>query len=86
MNKVSWAHPEFGQVLASCSADRVVNVYQECVDSEHNHKTWSNVCHLVDARDNVADIKFAPRHLGLKLATCSTEGTIRIYEARFGSS
>ena len=81
VNKVAWAHPEFGQVLASCSADRVVNIYQEIVDSEQHQKTWSNVCHLVDSRDNVADIKFAPRHLGLKLATCSTDGVVRVYEA-----
>ena len=27
--KVSWAHPEFGQVLASCSADRTVIIWEE---------------------------------------------------------
>jgi len=36
---------------------------------------------LVDSRDSVQDIKFAPRHHGLKLATCSTDGFVRIYEA-----
>jgi len=29
----------------------------------------------------VSDIKFAPRHVGLKLATCSADGFVRIYEA-----
>jgi WD40 repeat protein len=82
VNKVSWAHPEFGPVLASCSVDRVVNIYQELVDSVHHQHTWSNVCHLVDSRDSVVDVKFAPRHLGLKLASCSADGTIRIYEAQ----
>ena len=27
--KVASAHPEFGQVLASASADRIVNIYEE---------------------------------------------------------
>ena len=29
VHKVDWAHPEFGQVLASCSADRTVIVWEE---------------------------------------------------------
>jgi len=29
----------------------------------------------------VTDLEFAPRHLGLKFAACSSEGVIRIYEA-----
>jgi len=36
---------------------------------------------LSDSRDSVQDIKFAPRHLGLKLATGSSDGVVRIYEA-----
>jgi len=27
--KVTWAHPEFGQVLASCSFDRTAAVWEE---------------------------------------------------------
>ena len=29
----------------------------------------------------MTDVKFGPRHLGLLLATCSADGTVRIYEA-----
>ena len=29
INKVAWGHPEFGQVIASCSTDRFVNLYAE---------------------------------------------------------
>ena len=36
---------------------------------------------LVDSRTSVTDVKFSPRHLGLLLATCSADGTVRIYEA-----
>lgn len=27
--RVTWAHPEFGQVLATCSFDRTVAVWEE---------------------------------------------------------
>jgi len=36
---------------------------------------------LVDSRTSVTDVKFAPRHLGLMLATCSADGIVRVYEA-----
>jgi hypothetical protein len=26
---ISWAHPEFGQILASCSEDRSVHIHEE---------------------------------------------------------
>lgn len=29
INRVVWAHPEFGQVIATCSGGRVVAVYEE---------------------------------------------------------
>ena len=35
----------------------------------------------MDSRTSVTDVKFAPRHMGLMLATCSADGTVRIYEA-----
>ena len=27
--RVTWAHPEFGQVLATCSFDRTVAIWEE---------------------------------------------------------
>ena len=36
---------------------------------------------LLDFRTSVTDVKFGPKHLGLILATCSSDGTVRIYEA-----
>jgi len=78
--KVHWTHPEFGQVMASCSFDRTVCIWEEEEDSK-GVKRWAKRATLVDSRDSVQDIKFAPRHLGLKLATCSSDGFVRIYEA-----
>lgn len=37
--------------------------------------------YLTDSRANVTDIAFAPRHLGLMLATVSAQGIVRVYEA-----
>ncbi|KJE93357.1 nucleoporin Seh1 [Capsaspora owczarzaki ATCC 30864] len=80
--KVAWAHPEYGQVVASCSFDRTVNIYEEQVEEDSKKQsTWLRKAMLVDSRDTVRDIKFAPKHAGLKLATCSADGYVRIYEA-----
>lgn len=125
--RVTWAHPEFGQVLASCSFDRTAAVWEEIVgesnDKQRGLSHWvceprmfvtapklsdPEDCHfwdcesvghsvghslnhsfhfqikrttLVDSRTSVTDVKFAPKHMGLMLATCSADGVVRIYEA-----
>jgi len=80
--KVTWAHPEFGQVIATCSFDRTAAVWEEIVGEKEggglNH--WVKRTSLVDSRTSVTDVKFGPKQLGLILATCSADGTIRIYE------
>jgi WD40 repeat protein len=81
IHKLSWAHPEFGQVLASCSADRVINIYEEQVNTKTNQRTWKKQGRLVDSRDSVQCVQFAPRPGILKLASCSLDGKVRIYEA-----
>lgn len=81
--KVTWAHPEFGQVIATCSFDRTAAVWEEIAGEKtgvgQNH--WIRKTSLVDSRTSVTDVKFGPKHLGLILATCSADGTVRIYEA-----
>ncbi|KAL4703472.1 hypothetical protein ACJJTC_010344 [Scirpophaga incertulas] len=84
--KVTWAHPEFGQVIATCSFDRTAAVWEEVGDtnsagSEKGLRTWVKRSNLVDSRTSVTDVKFGPKHLGLLLVTCSADGIIRIYEA-----
>ncbi|KAI8838908.1 WD40-repeat-containing domain protein [Chytridium lagenaria] len=80
--KVSWSHPEFGNVLASCSLDRTVKIWEE---QEHGLKgsgrRWKLVASVADHKGSVLDVEFAPNHLGLKIATCSADGYVRIYEA-----
>lgn len=43
-------------------------------------KKWKLKATLGDAHD-ILSVKFAPSQLGLKLATCSNDGIVRIYEA-----
>jgi WD40 repeat protein len=70
--RVAWAHPEFGQILASCSFDHTVHIWeeQEAVDDAGKVVSrWHQRAQLGDARASVNDVAFAPRHLGLKLVS-----------------
>lgn len=82
--RVDWAHPDFGQVIAACSFDRTATIWEESVSeiSPGNlmHE-WNQKGNLVDSRTAIKDIEFAPKHLGLQLATCTSDGVVRIYEA-----
>ena len=42
---------------------------------------WVSKATLSDARRAVACVEFAPRHLGLRIASGSADGTVRVYEA-----
>lgn len=79
--RVTWAHPEFGQVIATCSYDRTTAIWEELPPEDGQECKWVKRGNLVDSRSSIVDVKFAPKHLGLKLATCSADGNIRIYEA-----
>lgn len=47
-------------------------------ETGHGMQTsWLKRCSLDDARSSVTDIKFAPKSMGLMLATCSTDGLVR---------
>ncbi len=73
--RLDWAHPEFGQVIASCSEDRTICVW-------HNvHGTWKKRATLTDSPYAITDVQFAPRKFGLKLAACTADGMVRVYEA-----
>ncbi|ESO91072.1 hypothetical protein LOTGIDRAFT_191563 [Lottia gigantea] len=82
--RVTWCHPEYGQVIATCSFDRTAAVWEELIGEharQNKQSHWVKRTSLVDSRTSVTDVKFAPRHLGLQLATCSADCVVRIYEA-----
>ncbi|GJD08285.1 Nucleoporin seh1 [Galdieria sulphuraria] len=84
---VSWAHPCFGNILATGSYDKRVIIWEEPEASssyssssmDKSTKGWTALAHLVDARDEVRQVQFAPPHLGLLLASGSADGYVRIY-------
>jgi nucleoporin SEH1 len=81
--RLSWSHPEFGALLASCSEDRTVCIWeeQEVVSTKGSRDRWIKKATLSDSKRPINDVKFAPKHLGLKLAAAAADGFIRIYEA-----
>lgn len=82
--RVSWAHPEFGQVFATCSTDSTVRIWEEqegAVGDGQKQSRWQSKAQLADSKRSVNDVQFAPRYHGLKLATASADGSVRIYEA-----
>jgi nucleoporin SEH1 len=84
--KLNWAHPEFGAVIVSASFDRTASIWEETAEqkptaSSTPAKRWIRRTNLVDSRTSVTDVKFGPKNLGLVLATSSSDGIIRIYEA-----
>ncbi|KAI0986901.1 hypothetical protein GJ496_007463 [Pomphorhynchus laevis] len=92
--RVSWAHPEFGQILASCSLDRQVIIWEEIIYQEMNdtkatratsplpgaQSNWIKRVTFVDSRANVSDVRFAPKYFGLLVAFTSFDGSFRVYE------
>ncbi|EMD34826.1 hypothetical protein CERSUDRAFT_117004 [Gelatoporia subvermispora B] len=92
ISKVSWAHPEFGTVLASSSFDRTVKVWEQIPLTESDAtqvngsgsatstSKWVERAMLVDAKGTVRAIEFAPQHFGLKLASISSDNHLRIYD------
>jgi nucleoporin SEH1 len=82
--KIAWAHPEFGQILASCSFDRTVCIWEDQGAPLHatgnsNRENWRSQAQLVDSRESVHDIKFAPRHLGLRLVRFSWSAPQQVF-------
>src|SRR6266478_1716660 len=85
VTKLSWAHPEFGSVLASSSFDRTVKIWEEIpADNADQPQTnggpavasgpgtrWVERAVLADAKGSVRAVEFAPHQFGLKLVRAS---------------
>jgi WD40 repeat protein len=77
--RVAWAHPEFGQVIATCSFDHTAAIWEEL--PENTSYRWVKRSILVDSRSSISDVQFGPKRLGLVVATCAVDGVVRVYEA-----
>ncbi|XP_055679327.1 protein SEC13 homolog [Lutzomyia longipalpis] len=69
--QVAWAHPRFGNILASCSYDRKVIVWKETED-------WGKCYEYGNHDSSVNSVAWAPPEHGLILACGSSDGTISI--------
>ncbi|KAJ1375098.1 Nuclear pore complex protein 20 [Parelaphostrongylus tenuis] len=72
--QLSWAHPDFGGLLASAGYDKKVIIWAEC-----NGK-WQKSHEWVGHEASVNAVAFAPHQLGLLLATASADCSIGILE------
>ena len=82
--QVSWAHPKFGNLLASCSFDQRGMVWKEV--SEGNWQVlYQSPPGLHTASIN--SVTFAPQECGLCLAAASSDGSISIlsYDGQTGT-
>jgi protein transport protein SEC13 len=80
--KVSWAHPKFGSILASCSYDMKVIVWKE-VQAGQWMMAFVDSTHTA----SVNDLQFCPWEFGLRLACASSDGTFSVltYQPQDGS-
>lgn len=81
VTKLCWGHPEFGSLIATCGSDHEAKIWEERVNSGTAASRWTAKAQLTEARKAVSCIEFAPRYYGLKIATGSADGCVRIYEA-----
>ncbi|KAJ2509885.1 epoxide hydrolase, soluble (sEH) [Coemansia sp. RSA 1939] len=78
--RLSWAHPEFGQVLASCSLDRTVKIWMEHEPSaKAGGSRWTCVSKIVDSSGVVHSVAFAPEYTSLIVAAASSDGKVRLH-------
>eukprot|EP00049_Salpingoeca_infusionum_P007852 m.126848 g.126848 ORF g.126848 m.126848 type:complete len:334 (-) comp13844_c0_seq8:1235-2236(-) len=81
--RVVWAHPEYGNVIASCSLDKYVMIWEERVDPVEGAK-WEQKAKLAESSTPVTDVAFVPHSLrldALLLAAASEDGVVRFYLA-----
>ncbi|XP_067012753.1 protein SEC13 homolog [Anabrus simplex] len=77
--QVAWAHPKFGNLLASCSYDRKVIIWKEGPE-------WTKLYEYSGHDSSVNSVAWAPHEYGLMLACGSSDGSVSIlYNSSDGS-
>eukprot|EP00742_Colponemidia_sp_Colp-10_P001638 GILJ01001757.1.p1 GENE.GILJ01001757.1~~GILJ01001757.1.p1 ORF type:complete len:340 (+),score=22.35 GILJ01001757.1:60-1022(+) len=75
--QVAWAHPKFGNLLASCGYDRKVIIWKE--GAQHQ---WSKVYEYSEHESSVNSLAWAPWEYGLILAAASSDGAVSVHTRR----
>ncbi|KAK9326124.1 WD40-repeat-containing domain protein [Lipomyces orientalis] len=74
--QVSWAHPKFGVILASCSFDGKVLIWRE----DESTKTWSTIAQHAAHTESVNSVQWSPPELGAVLVCGSSDGSVSVVE------
>ena len=77
--QVAWAHPKWGTVLASCSYDRKVIIWQAKPGAP---SAWDQVFVHAEHMGSVNSIAWCPHELGLELACASSDGKVSVLTHR----
>ena len=77
--QVAWAHPKWGTVLASCSYDRKVIIWQA---KPGNPSAWDQVYKHAEHMGSVNSIAWCPHEYGLELACASSDGRVSVLTHR----
>lgn len=81
--QVAWAHPKFGNLLASCSYDGRVVIWKEVQGASNAPPQWIKVYEDVNnPRTSVNSVAFAPHAFGLVLAAACSDGCVCVYTHR----
>lgn len=78
--QIAWAHPKFGNLLASCSYDRKVIIWKE------TNGQWLKYYEYSNHDSSVNSVCWAPHDFGLILACGSSDGSISILSATAAGS
>ncbi|KAI0660114.1 vesicle budding-like protein [Cubamyces menziesii] len=76
--QVAWAHPKFGQILASCSYDGKVFIWKEQQGQGASPGGWTKIKEHTLHKASVNSVSWAPHELGAILACASSDGTISV--------
>lgn len=73
IQRICWAHPKFGDIIASCAADYAIHIFASA------GTMFTFKCSLSGPKDVIRDCHFAPPQHGLTLAAATACGKITIY-------
>ena len=79
--QVSWSHPKFGSLLASCAYDKSVIVWKET-----RAGTWEQIYRDATHTGSVNSIAWCPWEYGLAFATASADGSVAVTTFKGGNS
>jgi protein transport protein SEC13 len=75
--QVAWAHPKFGNILASCSYDGKVLIWKE-QQAPSSTNNWAKIREHTLHTASVNSVSWAPHELGAILACASSDGKLSV--------